>query len=361
MLYNLVERSEDYIKTVQPIILSGGSGTRLWPLSTTETPKQFLKLTGTRTMIQQTYLRLNGLDVCAPIISCNVDHRFLVAQQIGEICGERPTIILEPECKNTAPALAAACLSAMEKDRDAIVLVLPSDHMIKQEDAFHSAVKKAVVLAENDKLVLFGIEPVFPATGYGYLKCEPVADVFTLSDFVEKPNQETAAAFIGEGNYLWNCAIYVFKAKVFLEELKRFDCQIYEHSCRSYRMAKRDEDFIRLDAESFSKIQGNSIEFSVMEKTGRGLVVKLNAGWYDLGSWSSLYDIERKDADSNVIKGDVVTLDTRDSYIRADGKTIAVVGLENVVVVDFDDAILVSSKQKVQDVKKVAEQIKKRK
>ena len=374
---------------ITPIILSGGSGTRLWPLSWGDHPKQFLPLVSERTMIQETLLRLKGLEIGSPIISCGEGHRFLVAQQIGEVIDEvvstgstTPTILLEPMAKNTAPAIAAACCAAMKQDKDAVVVVLPSDHVIADVKAFQNAVKAAALNAENGALVTFGIVPTFPATGYGYVKAgekvvltpstgsgtattassdSTTAEVFNLEKFVEKPCLEKAQEYLASGEYAWNSGMFVFKASVFLDELKIHNPEMAELSIAAFEKATVDTDFIRLDKDSFGKIKGDSIDYAVMEKTSRGIIVKLNAGWDDVGSWSALYDISKKDANMNVIKGtDVIALDTTSSYIRGGKRTIATIGLDNIVIVDSDDALLVAAKGKIQDVKKVAEIIKKR-
>lgn len=356
-----------------PVILSGGAGTRLWPLSWGDHPKQFLPLVSERTMIQETLLRLKGLEIGSPIISCGEGHRFMVAQQIGEVMEEMktlkqvqgdgaPTIILEPMAKNTAPAIAAACCAAMKQDKDAVVVVLPSDHVIADVPAFQNAVKAAAINAEKGALVTFGIVPTFPATGYGYVKAsgEEIDGAYTLEKFVEKPCLEKAQEYLASEEYAWNSGMFVFKAAAFLEELKDHSPEMAALSIEAFEKAQVDTDFIRLDKDAFGKIKGDSIDYAVMEKTSKGRVVKLNAGWDDVGSWSALYDISKKDENQNVIKGDVIALDTTSSYIRGGKRTIATIGLDDVVIVDSDDSLLVAAKGKIQDVKKVAEIIKKR-
>lgn len=350
--------------TIIPIILSGGAGTRLWPLSWGDHPKQFLSLISDKTMIQETLLQLDGLETGNPIISCGESHRFLVAQQIGEITNKKPVILLEPMAKNTAPAIAAACCAAMKQDKDAVVVVLPSDHVIADVKAFQNAVKVAALNAEKGALVTFGIVPTFPATGYGYVKAAGAETdgAFTLERFVEKPCLEKAQEYLASGEYAWNSGMFVFKASSFLEELKTHNPEMAALSIEAFEKASVETDFIRLDKDSFGKIKGDSIDYAVMEKTSKGKVVKLNAGWDDVGSWSALYDISKKDGNMNVIKGDdVIVLDTTSSYIRGGKRTIATIGLDDVVIVDSDDALLVAAKGKIQDVKKVAEIIKKQK
>ena len=353
-----------YIKRMLiPIILSGGAGTRLWPLSWGDHPKQFLPLVTKRTMIQETLLRLNGLETGAPIISCGEGHRFMVAQQIGEVSKTKPNIILEPMAKNTAPAIAAACCAAMKQDKDAVVVVLPSDHVIADVETFQKAVLTAASNAEKGYLVTFGIVPTFPSTGYGYVKAagSETDGAYTLEKFVEKPCLEKAQEYLASGEYAWNSGMFVFKASTFLDELKIHNPEMAKLSIEAFEKAEVDSDFIRLNKDSFGQIKGDSIDYAVMEKTSKGKVVKLNAGWDDVGSWSALYDISNKDENQNVINGnDVITLDTTSSYIRGGKRTIATIGLDDVVIVDSDDALLVAAKGKIQDVKKVAEIIKAR-
>ena len=273
-----------------------------------------------------------------------------------------PTIILEPMAKNTAPAIAAACCAAMKQDKDAVVVVLPSDHVIADVPAFQNAVKAAAINAEKRALVTFGIVPTFPATGYGYVKASgsETDGAFTLERFVEKPCLEKAQKYLASGQYAWNSGMFVFKASAFLDELKIHSPEMAALSIEAFEKAVVDTDFIRLDKEAFGKIKGDSIDYAVMEKTSKGRVVKLNAGWDDVGSWSALYDISKKDANMNVIKGDIIAIDTTSSYIRGGKRTIATIGLDDVVIVDSDDSLLVAAKGKIQDVKKVAEIIKKR-
>lgn len=349
--------------TIIPIILSGGAGTRLWPLSWGDHPKQFLPLVTERTMIQETLLRLKGLDIGSPIISCGEGHRFMVAQQIGEVSNTKPTIILEPMSKNTAPAIAAACCAVIKQDKDAIVVVLPSDHVIADVPVFQKAVLTAAKNAEKGSLVTFGIVPTFPATGYGYVKASGAETdgACILERFVEKPCLEKAQEYLASGEYSWNSGMFVFKASVFLDELKNHNPQMADLAIKSFEKATVETDFIRLDSESFGQIKGDSIDYAVMEKTTKGKIIKLNAGWDDVGSWSALYDISKKDENQNVVKGDVIVFDTTSSYIRGGKRTIATIGLDDVVIVDSDDSLLVAAKGKIQDVKKVAEIIKGRK
>jgi mannose-1-phosphate guanylyltransferase/mannose-1-phosphate guanylyltransferase/mannose-6-phosphate isomerase len=349
--------------TLIPIILSGGAGTRLWPLSWGDHPKQFLPLVTERTMIQETLLRLKGLEIGSTIISCGESHRFMVAQQIGEVCNTKPTILLEPMAKNTAPAIAAACCAAMQQDKDAVVVVLPSDHVIADVPVFQKAVLTAAKNAEKGFLVTFGIVPTFPATGYGYVKASgsETDGAYTLEKFVEKPCLEKAQKYLASGEYSWNSGMFVFKASAFLDELKAHNPQMADLAIKSFEKATVETDFIRLDSECFGQIKGDSIDYAVMEKTTKGKIVKLNAGWDDVGSWSALYDISKKDENMNVVKGDdIIALDTTSSYIRGGKRTIATIGLDDVVIVDSDDSLLVAAKGKIQDVKKVAEIIKNR-
>lgn len=348
-----------------PIILSGGAGTRLWPLSRENHPKQFLPLVSERTMIQETLLRLKGLKLGTPIVSCGEKHRFMVAQQVGEVADVKPTILLEPLAKNTAPAVAAACCAAIKQYKDAVVVVLPSDHVVADVCAFEKAIKVAVDFAMKDNLVTFGIVPTFPATGYGYIKCgkqnlakSEKDEVYELEKFVEKPCLEKAEEYIDSGDYSWNSGMFVFKASTFLDELEKYNPQMASLSIEAFEKAERDADFVRLDKEAFSQIQGDSIDYAVMEKTIKGKVVKLNAGWNDVGSWTALYDISKKDKNLNVIKGDVIALDTTNSYIRGGKRIIATIGLDSIVVVDSGDAVLIAAKDRIQDVKEVVEMIK---
>ena len=348
--------------TIIPVILSGGAGTRLWPLSWGDHPKQFLPLVSNNTMIQETLLRLKDLDIGSPIVSCGEGHRFLVAQQLGEISDKKPTIILEPMAKNTAPAIAAACCAAIKQDKDAIVVVLPSDHVIADVKTFQNAVMTAAKNAEKGSLVTFGIVPTFAATGYGYVKAAGAETdgAFTLEKFVEKPCLEKAKEYLASGEYAWNSGMFVFKASTFIEELKVHSPEMAKLSIESFEKAVIDSDFIRLDKDAFGQIKGDSIDYAVMEKTKLGKIVKLNAGWDDVGSWSALYDISEKDENKNAVKGDVIVLDTKNSYIRGGKRTIATIGLDNVVVVDSDDSLLIARMDSIQDVKKVAEVMKAR-
>ncbi len=345
-----------------PVILSGGAGTRLWPLSNGNHPKQFLPLVSENTMIQETLLRLSGLEHSEPVVVCNEAHRFVVAEQLNQIGMKNPKIILEPLARNTAPAIAAACYEVLRKDKDAVVIVLPSDHVIKNKDAFQESVKKAVSEAEKGFLVTFGIVPTEPNTGYGYIKTGGEENgSFALERFVEKPNLEKAKEYLADGNYSWNSGMFVFKASRFLEELKSFESEMFELSVKSVETAETDSDFVRLNKEFFEQIKGNSIDYAVMEKTKHGRVVKLDAGWNDVGSWSALWQIKDKDSDGNVLSGNVINLNSKDCYVNASNANVPVgiIGLEDVVVVACEDGILISKKDKVQDVKLVAEKAKK--
>ncbi len=346
--------------TITPVILSGGSGTRLWPLSTAAMPKQFLPLVSDRTMIQETLLRLKGLETAAPIISCGGAHAGLVARQIGGVSDRRPTVIVEPVARNTAPAIAACCLAAMAEDRDAVVAVLPSDHVIRDAEAFRTAVAAAARQAEKGFLVTFGIVPAFPATGYGYVKASgPEEDgASVLEKFVEKPDAARAREYVDSGEYCWNSGMFVFRAGTYLDELARLDGEMYGLVKESFGRAIHDGEFLRLEPESFSRIKGNSIDYAVMEKTRLGKVVRLDAGWDDIGSWDALYGISRKDADGNAFRTPAVAHGAKNCYVNA-RKPVALVGLDDVVVVESDGYILVADRNHAQDVKIVAEKCRK--
>jgi len=345
--------------TIVPVILSGGSGTRLWPLSVATCPKQFLPLTSERSMIQETLLRLEGLETANPIIICNEAHRFIVAEQISSVSHLKPYILLEPMGRNTAPAIAVGALQALQQDPEAVMVVLPSDHVIADTATFQKAVLAAAEEAMNGSLVTFGIVPTQPHTGYGYIKTGKGSDMqpLTLEKFVEKPDYDTAVQYLAEGSYLWNSGMFVFKAQAFLDELAQFEPVMADLCALAWTKAAVETDFIRIKADFFSQIKGNSIDYAVMEKTTKGKVIRLDAGWDDVGSWSALWEINAKDENGNACKSHTVLLDTKNCYFNGK-KSIAAIGVDNLVVVESDNAILVCNKDKVQDVKKVAEQLK---
>lgn len=353
-------------KIITPIIMAGGSGSRLWPLSRILYPKQFLSLNGSHTMLQTTANRLDGLDCTNPYVICNEQYRFIVAEQLRKI--DRLTsknIILEPVGRNTAPAIALAALlmSKSDKSADDLMLVLAADHVILDEEKFCNAVRSAIPYAADGKLVTFGIIPDKAETGYGYIHRgqyinQEDSDAFIVSSFVEKPNHETATKYLASGEYYWNSGMFLFSANRYIEELKQFRPDILSACEKAIASANFDLDFVRLDESSFSKCPEESIDYAVMEKTKDAIVIPMDAGWSDVGSWSSLWEINDKDSDGNVIVGDIFSHETKNSFIYAESGIVATVGVENLVVVQTKDAVLVSERNKVQDVKKIVEQIK---
>ncbi|QHB70022.1 mannose-1-phosphate guanylyltransferase/mannose-6-phosphate isomerase [Stenotrophomonas sp. 364] len=342
---------------IVPVILSGGSGTRLWPVSREAYPKQFLPLVGEDTMLQATWKRVAQVAGAAPIVVANQEHRFMAAEQLRE-CNVTPqALILEPIGRNTAPAIAIAALQAMANGDDALLLVLPSDHVVRDEKAFHEAVKQAAAAAQTGKLVTFGIVPTAPETGYGYIKAAAGEGVRAVERFVEKPNLETAEQYVRSGEYFWNSGMFLFKASRYLAELEALQPAILAASRAALDKASRDSDFIRLDADAFAASPNDSIDYAVMEKTADAAVVPLDAGWNDVGSWSALWEVSDKDASGNACHGDVIAVDCRNSYAYG-SRLIAMVGLDDVVVVETDDAVFVGHKDRVQDVKEIVARIK---
>jgi len=342
-----------------PVILSGGSGTRLWPLSRGSFPKQFLPLVSEKTMVQETVLRLRGIDkLQAPIAVCNENHRFMMAEQLREINAHADSIILEPVGKNTAPAVALAALSA--KNPDDILLVLPADHVIENIPVFQQAVIEAGKLAESGLLVTFGIVPTAAETGYGYIKRsgENIADAFKVAEFVEKPDAVTAQSYVDSGEYYWNSGMFAFKAGRYLEELEKFAPDMLAVCRQAFAQAKTDVDFVRIDKDLFTQCPSDSIDYAVMEKTDEAVVIPLDADWSDVGSWSALWEVTDKDPFGNALTGDVLALDTTNSFIHAQNKLVAVIGVEDIVVVETDDAVMVAPKDRVQDVKRIVASLK---
>ena len=342
---------------LMPVIMAGGSGTRLWPLSRAGHPKQFLALNGDKTMLQQTVERLADLPTSESITICNEEHRFFVAEQLREI-DALGKIILEPFGRNTAPAIALAAL--LEKDDDPLLLVLAADHVIADQGAFTNAVLKAVPLAEAGKLVTFGVVPSEPHTGYGYIEAgEPLDSAYAVASFKEKPDSATAVEYLRHGGYYWNSGMFLFKASRYLQELKTHRPDIAAACEEAVGAVSPDLDFIRVDADAFSKCPVDSIDYAVMERTEDAVVVPMDAGWNDIGSWSSLWDVAAKDAAGNASSGDVMLLDTRNSLVKADDKFVAVMGLDDLVVVSTKDATLVAHKDRAQDARVIAAQLKK--
>ncbi|MBP9726335.1 MAG: mannose-1-phosphate guanylyltransferase/mannose-6-phosphate isomerase [Gammaproteobacteria bacterium] len=344
-----------------PVILSGGSGTRLWPSSRALYPKQLLALASEYSMLQETVLRLSGFEgVSAPIFICNQEHRFIIAEQLQQIGISDAKLILEPEPKNTAPAaLIAALYAQQEYGEDVTLLVLPADHLIRDVASFQQAVDIAVAIAKQGYLVTFGVKPLHPETGYGYIRYgESLANqVYSVDSFVEKPNETKANEYLLEGNYLWNSGMFVFLAAEYQREMQQYAPAITSACQLALKSARSDLDFVRLDGEAFALCPSDSIDYAVMEKTKKAAVVSLNAKWSDLGSWSSLWEAMPKDKNDNVLVGDVLTHNVTDCYIRAEHKLVAAVGIKNHVIIETDDAILVVDKNNTQDVKEIVKNL----
>jgi mannose-1-phosphate guanylyltransferase/mannose-6-phosphate isomerase len=341
-----------------PVILSGGSGTRLWPLSRKEHPKQYLPLAGDNTMLQETILRLNGLDNLAdPIIICNVNHRFIVAEQCQQIGIKNPVILLEPVGRNTAPAIAAAALQSLKYLGDSILLVLSADHVIKDVGAFHQAINIANQQAQSGKLVAFGIVATDANTGYGYIKSSKENDksVYKVEEFIEKPDLKTAEFYLEQGSYLWNSGMFMFQVSTFIDELTTHAPNIVALVNNAVNNATQDLDFIRLEKQAFESSPSDSIDYALMEKSNNVVVVQLDAQWSDIGSWPALYDIGTKDRQGNVIKGDVIIQDTTNTYIKADHHMVAVMGVDNLIIIDTPDATFIATQDKAQEVKNIVE------
>lgn len=348
-----------------PVILSGGSGTRLWPLSRKLMPKQFLPLAGESTMLQATLQRLNGMGgIASPVVVCNEDHRFTVAEQLRQMDMGHQGILLEPAARNTAPAIAVAAMHAQRfSGDDPILLVLPADHVIQDVPAFHQAIALACQQAEQGSLATFGIVPTEAHTGYGYIRAgHPVAGAsaaLTVAEFVEKPDLATAERYVASGEYFWNSGMFMFQASRFLEELGRFRPDILEACEAAVEGATTDLDFVRLDGAAFVQCLDESIDYAVMEKTERAVVVPLDAAWSDVGSWSALWDIGEKDEADNVFVGDVLSVASKGCYARSDNRLLSLIGVEDLVVVDTPDAVMVASRERAQEVKQIVDLLKK--
>lgn len=345
-----------------PLILSGGSGTRLWPVSRRNLPKQFLALAGRGTLFQQTVARTQQLaDVTAPIVVASEDHRFLAADQLLEAGVEGATIVLEPLARNTAPAIALGALQALEQDDDALLLVLPADHLIGDTRSFVNVVTQAVPLAEQGWLVTFGIRPERPETGFGYIRrAEPIdGHGFAVQQFVEKPDLTTAQSYLDDGNYDWNSGMFLFKASRYLEELASFAPEMLAAVREAHAKATSDLDFVRIDRDAFARVRDDSIDYAVMEKTRRAAVIPVSCGWSDIGSWSALWLTGEKDPQGNLLEGDTLAIDTENSLLRSHQRhLIASVGVKDLIVVTTPDATLVAHRDAAQDVKKIVEQLK---
>lgn len=347
---------------ITPVILSGGSGTRLWPMSRRDYPKQFLPLAGDNTMLQDTALRAFDPSRFGPVlVVCNEEHRFMVAEQLRNEVHPPQGILLEPVGRNTAPALTAAALWLLDRDPDAVMLVLPSDHVVQDIDAFHEATASALKAAQDGQLVTFGITPRAPETGFGYIAAgDPMpgfSEVRRVDGFVEKPELKIAEGFVAGGNHFWNSGMFVFRADALIAEIERFAPDIISTTRAALTAGTEDLDFFRLDRAAFEKVPAVSIDYAVMEKTDKASVVPVDMGWSDVGSWRALWEIGEKDAAGNVVVGDVMQFGSRDCYLRSDGTLIAAIGLEDFVVVASSDAVLVAPKDEVQHVRDIVEQL----
>ncbi len=342
-----------------PVILSGGSGTRLWPYSRSLYPKQFLPLLDHEaTLLQQTVSRLkNSLADKPALLVCNQDHRFMAAEQLRCIKHQPRAIILEPFARNTAPAIALAALQVLNGGQDDVLLVLPADHAIPDTKSFHSAIETANQAAQQGHLVTFGIVPSHAETGYGYIRAQQKSAISPIAEFVEKPDKSTAEQYVASGEYFWNSGMFAFKASVFINELKRFAPEMLAACQKAMASQQADLDFLRIDHDAFAACPSDSIDYAVMEKTDKAVVIGLQAGWSDVGSWQALWEISSKDSNGNARKGDTLCERSHNNYIQSEHKLIATLGVSNLVIVETDDAILVADKDQVQDVKLLVKQL----
>lgn len=342
---------------IVPVILSGGSGTRLWPLSREHYPKQLLAFVGEQTMLQETARRLEGLSGQLPaVVVCNEEHRFLVAEQLREVGHLPQSILLEPFGRNTAAALTLAALAIAERTPDSIMLAMPADHVIRDLDSFHDAVKAGQGEALAGKLVTFGIVPTIPETGYGYIRKGArlvSGNAYQVDRFVEKPDVMTARGYVASGDYLWNSGIFMMTAVRWLEELQQFRPDIAAACLDAWREGRRDMDFFRVGKDAFGRCPSESIDYAVMEKTNNAVVIPLDAGWSDIGAWSSLWEASARDHDGNVLRGDVAAINSQDTLLISKHRFVAAVGLRDVIVIETADAVLVANKEQAQDVKTV--------
>lgn len=345
------------MSVMYPVILSGGSGTRLWPLSREQYPKQLLRLTGDQTLLQQTIGRVDG-SVAAPLLVCNEGHRFLVAEQVRELGKPALEIILEPSGKNTAPATTLAALALQQRDALALMLIMPADHVIRDVPAFRRAIANGVPLAEQGKLVTFGIVPTAPETGYGYIR---QGEGNRVAEFVEKPDLATAQRYLQNGGYLWNSGIFLMRVDAWLKEIERHCPEILRVCRAAYEHGKRDADFYRVDAQQFAACASDSIDYAVMEKTDHAAVVPMDCGWSDVGAWAALWQVCDQDAGGNVTQGDVLTHATRNTLVIAEHRLVATVGVDDVIVIETADAVLVANKNQSENVRAIVDQLKRAK
>jgi len=341
-----------------PVILSGGSGTRLWPMSRTLYPKQLLRLIGEDSLLQQTVRRVADLGRFAqPLLVANEDHRFIVAEQLREIKADAQALLLEPIGRNTAPAACVAALMLAEREPEALMLLLPSDHIIADEGAFAVAIDRAVAAARAGALASFGITPERPETGYGYIRRgEPIDGIvgaFRVAEFVEKPTLDVAQCYLASGEHYWNGGMFLFPAGLFLDELERTRPEIVASCRQALAQARRDDDFIRLDKDAFESCPADSIDYAVMEHTSRAAVVPVGMGWSDIGSWDALWEISDKDVAGNAIAGNVIAEDTRNCYLRSEAGLVAAIGIEDLVVVATADALMLAPRNRTQEVRRL--------
>lgn len=355
-------QGESITSTLYPVILSGGSGTRLWPLSRAALPKQLLALASDHSMLQETVLRLAGLPgLGKPLVVCNNEHRFLIAEQLREIDVEPMGLFLEPVGRNTAPAAAIAALRLVRQDPDAVMLMLPADHLIRDVPAFHAAVAEGLKAVGQGCLVTFGIVPDSPETGYGYIQQGGALDganAYRVSRFVEKPDLAAAEDFVDAGDYFWNSGMFLFTCRQFLDELKQHCPEILTACEQALEASRKDLDFCRLDPDAFAACPSDSIDYAVMEKTANAAVVPTDIGWNDIGAWSALWEVGGRDPAGNVVRGDVWLEGVGNSLVRAESRMVAAIGVQDLLIVETADAVLVADRSRAQDVKKVVEKLK---
>ena len=344
---------------ITPIILSGGNGTRLWPISRKNYPKQFINLVNDTTLFQDTINRLPN-EINDPLVVCNEEHRFIVAEQLRQIDSGNKGIVLEPVGKNTAPAIAIAAMNLLTENEDPILLVLSADHLIINNNKFHKTIQLAKTIAEQGKMVTLGVKPTKAEIGYGYIEVTNKEDneFYNIVSFTEKPNLKNATKYFESGSYYWNSGIFIFKASLYLNELKKYAPEIYSACKKSYSKVQKDLDFIRVNNEEFSKCPNVSIDYAVMEKTKTGVVVPFDGGWSDIGSWESLWDSKSKDNHNNVCEGDVILNKVNNSYVHSSNRLVSVHDVSNIIIIDTPDALLVSNKQSSQDIKSIVQKLK---